>query len=213
MTRPKGERWRAFRARLPTVLAEAVSVVFAVLVALAVDEWWEDRENLELGRRGLEAIAAEVRTNLEGLERGGPEIALVMAHMDSVKALLDAGDQPESLSINYPVSLLSSAAWQTAQVTRAVHFVPIEEVTRIAGVYDFQAFFLRSQEQLTDAIGGILSGGEEPEAILRSIRPRYRTVASFRSTLAETYRCLLVFMDRGTPEEAAGCEDAETAGG
>ncbi|NIP82979.1 MAG: hypothetical protein GWM90_28630, partial [Gemmatimonadetes bacterium] len=49
--------------RLPAILAEIVSVVFAVLLALAVDEWWEERELARFGDRTLDAIAQEIRGN------------------------------------------------------------------------------------------------------------------------------------------------------
>ena len=57
------------RDRVPELLLEAVFVVFAVLVALAVDECWEGREEQELARVAQENVAAEIDANLDELTR------------------------------------------------------------------------------------------------------------------------------------------------
>jgi hypothetical protein len=179
-----------------------------VLVALAVDQAWEERENRALGRRGLDGIAAEVRRNLDRLEEGRPQIDSILAGIDSVTRILVAGDEPDDIDINYPVALLSSAAWQTAQVARAVHFVPIDVVTRIAGVYDLQAFFMRNQEVLTDQIAGTMATPDmDSLRLVRELGSRYRMVAGFRRAVVTAYRCLLADLEEGAEEMDASCTE------
>jgi hypothetical protein len=50
------------REKLPELLLEAVSVVFAVLLALAVDEWRETRSRNALAARARASILEEIRS-------------------------------------------------------------------------------------------------------------------------------------------------------
>ncbi len=194
------------RQRVITLAAQIISVVFAVLVALAADEWWEERENAELGRRGVAAVTAEIRDNLDALESRREQTTRVLASVDSALALMATGVTDVDVNINYPVALLSSAAWQTAQVTRAVHFVEIDTVIRIARVYNLQEFFLRNQERLTDQIADLASNvRDDPQRVVRDASRGYRVVTGFRDALATAYRCILIQLDGGDPSEGEGC--------
>jgi hypothetical protein len=210
---PRRDLWRSFRARLPILAAQVFSVVFAVLVALAVDEWWEDRENAELGRRGMAAVAAEISRNLEELQDGFTSDTMLTT-IDSVIADLQAEREPGEVSINYPVALLSDAAWETAQVTRAVHFVPLESVIRIARLYDLQEFFARNQEVLTEQIA-TMGLGSEAELLesMRALRARYRIVVGFRQALMDSYACSLAELAGHDPESQEECEALATPSG
>lgn len=197
---------QALRARAPIMAAEIVSVVFAVLLALAVDEWWEDRENAELGRRGMDAVSAEIARNLEELRDGFERTDTTLLLLDSAIVLMESDRDDVDVSINYPVALLSDAAWETAQVTRAVHYVPLEDVIDLARVYDLQAFFSRNQEALTDRIA--LMGLADDETILqavRELRARYRVVVGYRQVLIDTYACTLATMAGREPQSAEDC--------
>jgi hypothetical protein len=61
------------REKLPELLLEAVSVVFAVLLALAVDEWREPRSRNTLAARAsiLEEIRLEEYAKLLAASREG----------------------------------------------------------------------------------------------------------------------------------------------
>ena len=211
---PRPDLWRSFRVRLPILAAQVFSVVFAVLVALAVDEWWEDRENAELGRRGMAAVSAEISRNLEELQDGFTRSDTMLATIDSVIADLQAERDPGEVSINYPVALLSDAAWETAQVTRAVHFVPLESVIRIARLYDLQEFFARNQEVLTEQIA-TMGLGNEAELLesIRALRARYRIVVGFRQALMDSYACSLAELAGHDPQSLEECEVLATPSG
>ena len=198
-SRKSGLQW-------PVIIAEALSIVAAVLIALAVDEWWEDRENRELADTALVAVMAELRNNRQRLQRGDEGIAAQLEELSDITAILERDEKPESLQIDYPVALLSSAAWQSAQITRAVHYLPWETVTSVATVYDVQAFFLRNQDQLTDLIAE-MSAMDEDTALqmIRRIDTRLRMVVGFRQALATAYACLAVELGQANPEEKAAC--------
>ena len=190
----------------PVVLAEVISIVAAVLIALAVDEWWEDRENVEMAETALTAVVEEVRSNRLRLVGAQESIDVVLSELQQAEALLENDQTPAGLGIDYSVALLSTAAWQTAQVTRAVHYLEWETVASIASVYDLQAFFLRNQDQLTDLIAEMgTSDDDDPAPMVRKIAARFRMVAGFRNALAGAQACLLVQVERATEQEAAAC--------
>ena len=56
---------------------------------------------------------------------------------------LDAGGT--SAEVGFSFALISSAAWQTAQVTRATQFIDFEWVRRMALLYDAQELYEDSQ--------------------------------------------------------------------
>ena len=96
------------RSWLGGALAEATLVVFAVLVALAVDEAWEDRENVRLAERTVEAIAGEIRRNRSELmpEKGAPPDTR-LADLGSALAAYREGREPTELAVHWDYELLS----------------------------------------------------------------------------------------------------------
>lgn len=198
------------REQGPVLLAQVISVVFAVLVALAVDEWWENRENEELGRQAMRAVAAELRGNLEELTNEREQLTTQLDQLDANITDLRADRELVEVNVNYPVALLSSAAWQTAQVTRAVHFVDLDRTVRIARVYDLQNFFLRAQEGLSERIAGF-GNVDESNLLpaLRDTRHRYALVAGYRTGLIQAYQCLLAELENPTAPAPQECRDED----
>ena len=208
-SKPKSERPRI---QWPVVLAEIISIVAAVLIALAVDEWWEDRENLEMAATALDAVVEEVRSNRQRLVNAEEGINAVLESLDRTTEMLQREEQPDGLEIDYAVALLSTAAWQTAQVTRAVHYLDWETVASVAEVYDLQNFFLRNQDQLTDMIAEMSSmDSANPAPMIRRVGMRFRMVVGFRNALSSAQACLLVQLERANAEERSACPAGDSA--
>lgn len=190
---------------LTRLFAEVFSVVFAVLVALALDEWWEDRENAANAAASLVAIAEEMRENREELTDGDAvAVAGMMENLDTAIAFFDRGERPEGASINWDLALLSSAAWETAQLNRATTFMELDRVVELAQVYEFQRYYSRIQDDLFDSISG-LRAGEGIADELRGLRSRLVTAFGLRGTLATLYACTLVSLEGPDVPEAADC--------
>jgi hypothetical protein len=153
-------------------------------------------------------VAAELRGNLGELERGRQEMAEVLQRLvTSIDTLQRNPGADIAISVNYNLALLSSAAWQTAQVTRALHFVPLDRVVAVARVYDLQAFVARNQEQLADQISG-LGGITESEVLprLRDVRSRYATVEGLRMALTSSYNCVIAELEGRVPDDSTECD-------
>lgn len=197
------------RRRLPTILAEAISVIFAVLFALAVDQWWQDRENVALAERTTDAIAQEIRGNREELsdaEDARPGAAMTV--LDSAIASFRAGERPAEVSIDWNVALLSSSAWNAAQVSRATQYMELDQLIELARVYELQRLYAGSQDRLVSLIADIPSGIERaPVETLVSLRSHLALTLDLRSTLVTIYGCTLARVDGSAPPEPDECTE------
>lgn len=177
------------RRRLPQLLLEAASVVFAVLVALAVDEWRQDRENVQLAQRALTGITTEIRSNLGELDGARAQNGAMLATLDSMVA-----SEPQAgFGVQFEYALLSSAAWQTSQVTQAIHFVDYGLVQRIARVYDLQTLFVEGQRGVVEQMSGGMSGG----ASVAPLRRRLEVLTDLEAGLTDAYREILAELPPG----------------
>ena len=175
--------------RLPVLAVQAISVVFAVLVALAVDEWWEDRENVELARRAMAGILQEIKANRDELLDSSEK-------NDSLRARLEAALSQESysedLEVTFSFSLLSSAAWETAKVTRAVHFMDYERVTRLSRLYHLQDLYDRTQGEFVAEIGALGEAADDNiPGVLGALRQRLDVVITLQNGLLESCAAVL----------------------
>lgn len=176
--------------RLSKALLEAGLIVFAVLVALGVDEYWETREERRLAETALERVASEVLANRTDLLDNRDNNRRLLTDLEAALARLEAGEGVELTSVNYEVSLLASDAWQTAQVTRAVHFIDFDQVGRISKVYRVQQFYLDRQAPIVDVVAGIGGGGDWRDA-MRSIQRNLAVALEVECELLAAYDALL----------------------
>ena len=180
------------RAKIPELILEAAMVVFAVVVALGVDEWRENRENAELADRALAGIRAEIQDNRE-------ELAGSAAANRTVRDLvLEAARDtvlPDTFSVNFEYGLISSSAWETAQVTRATQFIPLHQVHPLAKLYGVQELLQASQDQVMELI---LNMGDltetAPERIPRLLRGPLVNAVGMGDLLVQSYDTTLVWI-------------------
>ena len=199
---PQPRRWWT------RLLAESVFIVIAVLVALAVDEWWEELENEELADRALSAIVEEIRRNRAELEPSS-STAPYDQQMLALQQALDAygeGRTPDGLGVTWDVGVLSSAAWSTAQVTRATQFLPIRQVVDIAQLYELQAQYAARQDALVALISELDAHmAEDPERALKILRGRFGLALQLHGAMANGYACALVELGVADDHETDDC--------
>jgi hypothetical protein len=182
---------------------EGVSVAFAVLLALAVDEWREDRSNRQLGARAEASVLAEVRTNMERLDENAAARDSLLTYLAGVRAALERDKELGSISVDFTPAFLATTAWETARVTRAVHFMDYDRVARMGRLYDFQNLYERSEESFVERVSGI--GGEDwsdPAETVQSLERDLARVDAFGDELQEVYgRILELGFDASVDEE------------
>jgi len=184
------------RRRLPDLLIEALFIFLAVVLALAAEEWREGRDRRELADRALRSVAEEMRSNLEELERTGP---VNEDRADSARVMLErlgSSRDLEDADIGLEVSLLSTAAWQSAQMSQAVQYLDLETMRELSEVYEIQALFERMQDGMVDRIGELTRVAEEdPRAAVRQGLGGISMLLQLRDVLVQVYRNTLEQLD------------------
>ena len=180
-----GER---LRAKLPEVLFEAVSIVFAVLLALAVDEWRDDRAQRQAAERARQAILAEVRTNQDQLRRVLERNARWRQQI--VDTLADPCGIPDGMKPSMSWAQLSSAAWRTAQSTQAAQRFDYGWLISVAQLYEGQALFEGTQAQyFTESGLSFMNGTTRPG--LETLRDRLGYLDKLGSQVMAVYDSFL----------------------
>ncbi len=139
------------REKLPEILIEAFSVALAVGLALAIDNWKEDRALNRQANALRDAVAAEMRSNLEELQRVLPKITSNLAEAEQVVKSEADTEQGSRLAVTSAV--LTAAAWQTTQNSNnAVERLSPAWRIKVAKAYELQELYQRQQEAAMDAL-------------------------------------------------------------
>lgn len=187
---PTGLRPR-LREKLPELLVEAVSVVFAVLLALAVDEWREDRSHKALAERARAGILEEIRGNEAELRISREKNRALLRQVEEARLQIEQR-RDASLQFNFRIALLSSAAWNTAQMTQAAGFLDFDWLRRVSNVYELQGVYVTSQAAVVDRISSISEILEDdPRRMLAIISDRLQVTLGIQDSLLEEYGKIL----------------------
>ncbi len=122
--------------------------MLSVLLALAVNAWREDRQQTERAEVALQSIRAELRENLQSVERAR---ANHRAMQDSLQTYAARGElPPEHIYLGgiFSPALVHSSAWESARETGATGSFPYDLVLALSRVYGEQARY--------QALGGTL---------------------------------------------------------
>ncbi len=179
------------------IVIEVISVMFAVLVALGVDQWWEDRENFELAVKMQAGIESEIQKNLTEIKRTHDNYS---STYDTLQLYLgEAEISLEDFSIGFELAILTSATWNTAQMLRAIHYMDYEWIINVATQYELQSIYLESQKQFLDVMGRLAEEGisENPKKLFRSLVGRMMVIIPLQEGLIEGYTDLLNKNDSG----------------
>lgn len=177
------------RRKLPELLLEAAMIFFAVMLALAAEEWRENRDRLELADRALRSVVEEVRSNLEELETTGVRNAERLEAARVVLAELEAGRDEGDADVGLEVALLSSAAWQSAQMSQAVQYLDFDIMRDLSEVYEIQDLYERVQAGAVDNMTEMMRTAEQdPVAAVRQGVISISVLTDLHGSLMEVYR-------------------------
>ena len=132
------------RWKLAELATEALMVVFAVLVALGVEEWREERQLRAFADRARAAVDLEIQQNLDEFRSDGPGLIDGRNDLGSTfQQLRDAQetrDRDEAGSVNFSFSFdfpdISTAAWRVAQSSQAAPYFDYDWVIGRARHYE-----------------------------------------------------------------------------
>jgi len=150
---------------------EVIFLVIAVFVALAVDEAWEDHENIESADLALSRIFQELEWNHDLIaqenERHGIELSRIQPLVDRLDT---QASFPEDFDpdLAFQISILRDTAWRSAQLTDVLRYLPYEQVQKLAAVYSLQELYRNQSTQIFNYQGNVEFIGAGPEIQLRS---------------------------------------------
>jgi hypothetical protein len=157
------------------VFIEILGVVFAVLIALAVDEMWESRENRELGAEADARVMAEIEANRDEV-RSSSEANTAL--LEAVQRTLGPSPDSTGLDVQYSLSLLSRAAWDAAGLTGAIRFMDFDRVSSFSRLYDLQGLYQERQRGMVNVVAEVVTlssedfGGASTEEVSRIVARR-----------------------------------------
>ena len=130
------------RWRLAELATEAAMVVFAVLVALGVEQWREERQLRAFADRARNAVDLEIRQNLDEFRKTGPGLAEGREQSETALQALLRVQRGETVSGSVELNLglelpdISTAAWRVAQTSQAAPYFDYDWVIDRARQYD-----------------------------------------------------------------------------
>jgi len=104
----------------PLLAVEALLIVLSVLLALALDNWREEREHRELAHRAMQSFVDEMRYNCHRI--------LVVA--DYHQAVLSGEQSPQGLQ----VGLLRNDAWEVIKTSGAAAWLDYDLIEQMSAI-------------------------------------------------------------------------------
>ncbi len=176
---------RSLLARLPELALEALMVVFAVLVALAVEEWRDERQMHEFADRARMGVVTELRANLDEFEETGPGLLATDAMLREVTQ-----EEDFSLLANFNLGLpdFSSAAWRASQASPAASYFDFDWVIEVPRAYETYEVYSRMADQVIDEVSSPSTTGVDR---VRAILGRLATLTGGQVQVQERLEALL----------------------
>jgi hypothetical protein len=166
------------RWKLAELVTEALMVVFAVLVALGVEEWREERQLRAFADRARAAVDLEIRQNLDefrrsrhGLIDGRDEVAQVLQALTEAQESGESGSVSAQFGFDFPD--ISTAAWRVAQASQAAPYFDYDWVIERARHYDSVDRYVGLEARFLEEISvglGSATGDEGLDATVFAVR-------------------------------------------
>ena len=174
-----------------SLLVDSISIVFAVLLALAVDQWRESNSEQKQAAIALQNIRNELEANRKILE-------LIHGNNAATVAAMSATDESTQEQQFIPGGQLQATAWQTFLSTGVSNHVDYDTVLKLSATYSIQAVYKETGNQITSAAMNVAAyatvvGKEvQDEDFERQFRGYFEIMISIEATLLESYESTLV---------------------
>ena len=130
---------------LPRVLFESALIVVSILVALALDEWRDNRQNDQLIKHALSNFVSEIRQNKARVEDAAPfnqglRNVLNRHYQDDD---ITSVDEFVTMVESYSPLVLQSSAWDTALATGSLAKMDYNVVSALSLTYSLQRRYVQ----------------------------------------------------------------------
>lgn len=155
------QRWRW---RIPSAARDVLLVVLGAFLALAAESWREGRAQARRAGLALEAIRAELETNLALVEHAR---TYHMRVRDTLRAYVGRRELPPARVYLYEglfkPAPVAATAWEAAREAGVLAELPYATVLRIAPAYETQARYRgMSDGVLREILNDVMRLGFEP---------------------------------------------------
>ena len=171
-------------ARLPEKVVDlsiqAVLIVFAVLLALGLEEWWDEQELQAIAAEARLAVELEIENNLAELNGAEAGLTSGIAAVDRLVGLLRQAQRDgvplEALGesqaeVDLPYPRISTAAWRVAQTSRAAPYLEYVWLIEQAKLYDsFERYAMVWDWIVEDAANVAGVGEDDVDVALAKVR-------------------------------------------
>jgi hypothetical protein len=123
-------------------LVESAFVVASILMALAVDEWSQNREYAELADQSIGIFEREILRNQARLADAAPYHQGIRDLLSQVRMIPERDIDVRSVMEGLEAPVLLSTAWETALATGALTHMEFEVVSALSLTYSIQESFM-----------------------------------------------------------------------
>lgn len=162
---------------------ESVFVVGSILLALAVDEWAENRDFAQLADQSLGIFEQEIIQNRDRVEDVVPYHGGIRDILGQMMATPPPVIDLRRIMEGLQPPVLLNTAWETALATGALTHMDFEVVRAISLTYSIQEGFTARSRADRPRIGG---GDDQPtQQINEQVREAYEYMAALTADEAE----------------------------
>lgn len=129
------------RLNFQRLISEFISVSFAVLIALLVNQWRADYNNSKLAEKAIYNIKQELQENKDAMAILIPSHKSILSQIDSIIGRQEKYNSTLGSTISIDVTLISSSAWEMAEITNAVFYLDFDDANKMAKVYNLQSYY------------------------------------------------------------------------
>lgn len=188
---------------LPQVLIESALIVVSILVALALDEWREERQDAEVVQQSLENFLIEIDQNKVRVEDAAPfnqglHSVLTSYYMDDD---LESVDEFVDMVESYSPAVLQSTAWDTALATGTLSKMDYNLVRVLSLTYGLQSRYQTKTDTGMDNLTSPLNLSEDRLRLALYNSMRYLDgVTTLEQELGDTYGEAALIIEQGIVE-------------
>ena len=134
-------------------LLHLFTITVGLLIATQIESCVEWRHHVHLAEEARTALRTEIGKNLDDYKQMRPGLKMwrkeIDADLEALRHIQEHPDDPKaqhaSITISFSSVSMDNTAWQTAQSTGALAYMPYEEAERYSDIYQAQAALLSLQ--------------------------------------------------------------------
>ncbi|OJJ21396.1 hypothetical protein BKI52_12625 [marine bacterium AO1-C] len=172
---------------------EFISILFAVLLALFLNQCKEDRKNRKLAQQSEKEITDEMQRNLKDLEQIQQANKKRLTSFREWKRRYKADPKTDYEPLfGFDHALLRDNGWQSAVLYQAVPHMRKDFVKQVTETYSLQRFYMHYAENYFNSLGNELHSDDSKHVIrINSAIHQLGTITKTAGLLMKAYEEIL----------------------